>query len=72
MRGKGITKEGRQVLRAACPSGLGQGALVEVAWRAVKANPHLKKCFEELKKRMHSNQAIVTLFITCWWSSGMR
>jgi len=32
--------------------------MVEVAWRAVKADPHWKKYFEELKKRMHSNQVI--------------
>jgi transposase len=52
VRGKGITKEGRRELR---------WALVEVAWRAVKADPHWKKHFEELKKRMHPNQAIVTI-----------
>jgi transposase len=52
LRGKGITKEGRKELR---------WALVEVAWRAVKADPHWKKYFEELKKRMHPNQAIVTI-----------
>jgi transposase len=48
LRGKGITKEGRRELR---------WALVEMAWRAVKADPH----FEELKKRMHPNQAIVAI-----------
>ena len=52
LRGKGITKEGRRELR---------WALVEVAWRAVRADPHWKRLFEELKKRMHPNQAIVTI-----------
>lgn len=52
LRGKGITKEGRRDLR---------WAMVEVAWRAVKADPHWKKYFEDLKKRMHTNQAIVTI-----------
>jgi hypothetical protein len=52
MRGKGITKEGRKELR---------WAMVEEAWRAVKANPHWKRHFEELKRRMHLNQAIVTI-----------
>jgi hypothetical protein len=32
--------------------------MVEVAWRAVRADPHWKKYFEDLKKRMHTNQAI--------------
>ena len=50
LRGKGITKEGRRELR---------WVMVEVAWRAVKADPHWKKYFEELKRRMHPNQAIV-------------
>jgi transposase len=52
LRGKGITKEGRRDLR---------WAMVEVAWRAVRADPHWKKYFEDLKKRMHTNQAIVTI-----------
>jgi len=52
LRGKGITKEGRRELR---------WALVEMAWRAVKADPHWKKYFEELKRRMHKNQAIVAI-----------
>jgi hypothetical protein len=52
LRGKGITKEGRKELR---------WCLVEVAWRAVKADPHWKKYFEELKRRMHPNQAIVAI-----------
>jgi transposase len=62
LRGKGITKEGRRELR---------WALVEVAWRAVKADPHWKKHFEELKKRMHPNQAIVAIarhLLTVVWS----
>jgi transposase len=62
LRGKGITKEGRRELR---------WALVEVAWRAVKADPHWKQHFEELKKRMHTNQAIVTiahhLLVVVWY-----
>jgi len=52
LRGKGITKEGRKELR---------WVMVEVAWRAVKADPHWKKYFEELKRRMHKNQAIVAI-----------
>ena len=62
LRGKGITKEGRRELR---------WALVEMAWRAVKADPHWRKCFEELKKRMHPNQAIVAIarhLLTVVWS----
>jgi len=52
LRGKGITKEGRRELR---------WVMVEVAWRAVKADPYWKKNFEELKRRMHPNQAIVAI-----------
>jgi transposase len=52
VRGKGITKEGRKELR---------WALVEVAWRAVKADPHWKRLFTELERRMHRNQAIVAV-----------
>ncbi len=52
LRGKGITKEGRRELR---------WVMVEVAWRAVKADPHWKKYFTELKRRMHPNQAIVAI-----------
>jgi transposase len=52
LRGKGITKEGRKELR---------WVMVEVAWRAVKADPHWKKYFETLQKRMHPNQAIVAI-----------
>ena len=52
LRGKGITKEGRRELR---------WVMVEVAWRAVKADPYWKKYFEELKRRMHPNQAIVAI-----------
>jgi transposase len=52
LRGKGITKEGRRELR---------WVMVEVAWRAVKADPHWKKYFETLQKRMHKNQAIVAI-----------
>jgi transposase len=49
---KGITKEGRKELR---------WALVEVAQRAVKSDPHWKQKFQELHKRMHRNQAIVAI-----------
>lgn len=62
VRGKGITKEGRKELR---------WAVVEVAWRAVKADPHWKRHFEELKRRMHPNQAIVAIahhLLTVVWS----
>jgi transposase len=52
LRGKGITKEGRRELR---------WVMVEVAWRAVKADPHWKKYFETLQKRMHKHQAIVAI-----------
>ena len=51
-RGKGITKEGRRELR---------WALVEAALQAVKSDPLLKHRFDELQKRMHRNQAIVTI-----------
>ena len=30
-------------------------------WRAVKADPYWKKYFEELKRRMHPNRAIVAI-----------
>jgi transposase len=49
---KGITKEGRKELR---------WALVEVAQRAVKSDPHWKVRFQALQKRMHRNQAIVAV-----------
>jgi hypothetical protein len=45
--------------------------LVEVAWRAVKADSHWKKYFEELKRRMHPNQAIVAIarhLLTMIWN----
>jgi len=51
-RGKGITKEGRRELR---------WALVEAALQAVKSDPLLKLRFAALQKRMHRNQAIVTI-----------
>lgn len=47
LRGKGITKEGRRELR---------WAMVEVAQRAVKADPHWKRLFSNLERRMHRNQ----------------
>ena len=49
---KGITKEGRKELR---------WAMVEVAQRAVKSDPHWKRKFQEMQKRMHRNQAIVAI-----------
>ena len=49
---KGITKEGRKELR---------WALVEAAQRAVKSDPHWKRKFQEMLKRMHRNQAIVAI-----------
>lgn len=51
-RGKSITKEGRKELR---------WALVEAAQRAVKSDPHWKKRFEAMQKRMHRNQAITAI-----------
>lgn len=51
-RGKGITKEGRRELR---------WALVEAALQAVKSDPLMKRRFNELQKRMHRNQAIVSI-----------
>jgi len=49
---KGITKEGRKELR---------WAMVEAAQRAVKSDPHWKRKFQEMEKRMHRNQAIVAV-----------
>jgi transposase len=49
---KGITKEGRKELR---------WAMVEVAQRAVRSDPHWTRKFQELHKRMHRNQAIVAV-----------
>jgi len=60
--GKGITKEGRRELR---------WAMVEVAQRAVKADPHWKRYFSKLERRMHRNQAIVAIarhLLTVVWS----
>jgi len=51
-RGKKITKEGRKDLR---------WAMVEVAQRAVKSDPHWTFRFNELCRRMHRNQAIVVI-----------
>lgn len=62
LRGKGITKEGRREFR---------WAMVEVAQRAVKADPHWKRLFGELEKRMHRNQAIVAVarhLLTVVWT----
>jgi transposase len=62
LRGKGITKEGRRELR---------WAMVEVAQRAVKADPHWKRLFTELERRMHRNEAIVAIarhLLTVVWS----
>ena len=51
-RSKPITKEGRKELR---------WAMVEVAWRAVRADPVWKRRFEELKRRKHPNDAITVI-----------
>jgi transposase len=51
-RAKPITKEGRKELR---------WAMVEVAWRAVRADPVWKRRFEELKRRKHPNDAITVI-----------
>lgn len=60
-RPKPITKEGRKELR---------WAMVEVAWRAVRADPVWKRRFEELKRRKHPNDAITViahqLLIVVW------
>jgi transposase len=60
-RSKPITKEGRKELR---------WAMVEVAWRAVRADPVWKRRFEELKRRKHPNDAITIiahqLMIVVW------
>jgi transposase len=52
LRGKKITKEGRKDLR---------WAMVEVAQRAVKSDPHWKHRYNELQRRMHRNQAVVVI-----------
>jgi len=52
LRSKSITKEGRRELR---------WAMVEVAQRAVKADPHWKRLFSQLERRMHRNQAITAI-----------
>jgi len=49
---KGITKEGRKELR---------WAMVEVAQRAVKSDPHWTRRFQEMEKRLHHNQAIIAI-----------
>jgi len=62
LRGKSITKEGRRELR---------WAMVEVAQRAVKADPHWRRLFSTLERRMHRNQAIVAIarhLLTVVWS----
>jgi len=62
LRGKRITKEGRRELR---------WAMVEVARRAVKADPHWKQLFSKLERRMHKNQAYVAIarhLLTVVWS----
>lgn len=62
LRGKGITKEGRRELR---------WAMVEAARRAVKADPHWKRLFSILERRMHRNQAFVAIarhLLTVVWS----
>ena len=56
-----MPKAGRKELR---------WAMVEVAWRAVRADPVWKKRFEELKRRKHPNDAITViahqLMIVVW------
>ena len=52
LRGKRITKEGRRELR---------WAMVEVARRAAKADPHWKQYFSKLERRMPRNQAFVVV-----------
>ena len=62
LRGKSITKEGRRELR---------WAMVEVAQRAVKADPYWKRLFTTREHRMHRNQAIVAVarhLLTVVWS----
>lgn len=67
-RSKPITKEGRKELR---------WAMVEVAWRAARADPVWKRRFDELKRRKHPNDAITViahhLLIVVWHilSKGM-
>ena len=51
-RSKPITKEGRKELR---------WAMVEVAWRAVRADPVWKRRFKKLKRRKHPNDAITVI-----------
>jgi transposase len=62
VRGKGVTKEGRRELR---------WAMVEVAQRAVKADPYWRRLFSTLERRMQRNQAIVAIarhLLTVVWS----
>ena len=62
LRGKSITKEGRRELR---------WAMVEVARRAVKADPYWKSLFSTLERRMHRKQAFVAVarhLLTVVWS----
>jgi transposase len=60
-REKKITKSGRKELR---------WALVEAAWRAVRMSPYWKDQFENFKRRMRPNQAIVAiarkLLVAAW------
>ena len=61
-QGKGITKRGRKELR---------WAMVEVAWGAVRSDPHWKSQYENLKLRgKHANEAIVAiarkLLVSIW------
>ncbi len=60
-RGKGITKEGRTPALASGAREELRWAMVEVAQRAVKSDPHWKRRFQELQHRMHRNQAIVAI-----------
>jgi hypothetical protein len=58
---KGITKEGRTPALAGGAREELRWAIVEVAQRVVKSDPHWKRKFQEMEKRMHRNQAIVAV-----------
>lgn len=62
LKGKSITKVGQREFR---------WAMVEVTQRAVNADPHWKRLFTELERRIHRNQAIVAVarhLLTVVWS----
>ena len=65
-RSKPITKEGRKELRWATLAPHASAGVVEVARRAVSADPVWKRRFEELKRRKQPNDAYtVTLAPHC-------